>query len=378
MKRILCVLLAVLCLQSLCAFGGNSVASAEEVSEEAEQASMPPYEPLETKFGFRFEYPEEYQNLKGELAWWITSYNSTFGDATLFYVEVPEEEREAFREEAALAAKKTDGYMPEWAGQYKNTQLFSVKALFNDDDYLEYFENLTPAGYLNDFFSEELEGGGRTSVPVYQETVSLENNWKLVVQRNEPYTFEAEALPIDAFLGMLGEEYRAEAITLLENPETFTFGLKPEDWTLPGQVGSKISFESQTLQGDPVTSEELFSGCKVTMINVWATWCGPCISELPDLQGLDASFAEKDCQIIGVCLDATRDEAKQEALQLLEKSGVSYPNILVTPDMDWTAVMAIPTSYFVSEDGTILTEPVVGAHISKYKTVLNEALALVG
>ncbi|MBO6041231.1 MAG: TlpA family protein disulfide reductase, partial [Oscillospiraceae bacterium] len=136
----------------------------------------------------------------------------------------------------------------------------------------------------------------------------------------------------------------------------------------------RIAFETETLQGDKITSKDLFTGHKVTMINLWATWCPPCVGEMPDLEKLNATFAEQDCQIVGVCLDAREERALKEALQILEENGVTYPNVLLSGEMDWANVPAIPTSFFVGEDGTILTEPVVGAYIPGYQQALKEAL----
>ena len=119
MKKTLCLLLAALMLLSLCACGQSAAPAAddaapaeadapeaaEEVPEEVpatpEPEPLEPYAPYETQYGFRFEYPEEYQNLKGELLWHIFPFGYGQADVDLFYIEVPEGERAAFREKAA-------------------------------------------------------------------------------------------------------------------------------------------------------------------------------------------------------------------------------------------------------------------------------------
>ena len=145
-----------------------------------------------------------------------------------------------------------------------------------------------------------------------------------------------------------------------------------------GEVGDRFSFDTLTLEGETVTSDELFSGHKVTMVNIWATWCGPCVAEMPQLEQLNAAFAQKDCQIIGLCVDAVNEEARAEALAILENAGVTYPNIVLSPEMKWAFVNIFPTSFFIAEDGTILTEPVEKAIINSYSGVLDQALAQVG
>ena len=377
MKKILSVLLVLTLLPGLWSNGGAAFAEEATPAGEPETSETGRYMPLETDFGFRFEYPEEYQNLKGELAWMVSSLSSTFAEATLYYVEVPEEEREAFRKEAAEAAYALDGVMPDCIWNHQNAPLFTVMALMDNDDYVDYYENVAPAQYIEDMY-EKPANGGTTYIPVYQETVSLENGWKLIVQRNEYITFDGEPVSIYDSFRHLDGEYRDELLTLWEKPELFISGLKDSDWDRPGEVGDQIAFETKTLQGDPITSEELFSGHKVTMVNIWATWCGPCVREMPQLQKLNASFAEKDCQIVGLCLDALDESTTNDALAILEQSGVTFPNLVLTREMNWANVMVIPTSFFISEDGTILTEPVVGADISGYNHMLSKALEKVG
>ena len=378
MKRLMCVLLVLTLLTGFWSFGSAAFADDTTPAAEAESFTDLPYEPLETDFGFRFEYPQEYQHLKGELAWFISSLSSTFAMADLYYVEVPEEEREAFREEAASAAYAMDGRVPDCIWNNKNAPLFTVMAIMDDDASVDYYETVTPLEYIDDYYTERLPNSTRTTVPIYQDTVAFENGWTLIVQRNELYTFEGEPISVNDCFRQLGEEYRDEALELWGNPDLFISGLKDIDWDRPGEVGDRISFETTTLQGDAITSSEIFSGHKVTMVNIWATWCGPCVREMPDLQKLSAGFAEKDCQIIGVCLDALDEDTTNDALAILEKAGVSFPNLVVTREMDWANVGVIPTSYFVSEDGTILTETVVGANISGYNHMLSKALEQVG
>ena len=328
-----------------------------------------------------FEYPEEYQNLKGELALNLTSFGNTSGTMELYYVKVPEEERAAFRESLPHEAVSFAAERPEWMSKYENCRLFTIQAIKDDDSYVRALEAETPLAHIANLEAEwpdRPENVTRATIPVYLQTLSLDNGWKLVVQRDELYTYDGEPVPPADLFWFLDADQREEAVSLHERPELFIGGLKAGDWVQYGQVGEKVSFETLTLNGDAITSGDLFSGHKVTMVNIWATWCQPCIAEMPQLEKLNAGFAEKDCQIIGLCVDAVNDEATAEALTILEKAGVTYPNIILSPEMKWANVGVFPTSFFISEDGTILTERVEGAYISSYPTVLGNALAQVG
>ena len=57
-----------------------------------------------------------------------------------------------------------------------------------------------------------------------------------------------------------------------------------------------LTFEASTIEGAPLTSE-CFADSKLTMINVWATYCNPCISEMPDLGEIAASYDRSEFQI---------------------------------------------------------------------------------
>ena len=145
----------------------------------------------------------------------------------------------------------------------------------------------------------------------------------------------------------------------------------------------QVMFATEDLSLEPVTSEELFAGNKVTMINVWATFCGYCIEEMPDLEELSGRLQEKGCGIIGVVGDVegvNDEEHLQQALEILETTGVTYPNLI--PWDHWYAMLPVPgfpTTFFVDSEGNIIGEPAVGARgADDYEALLDEALAAIG
>ena len=164
---------------------------------------------------------------------------------------------------------------------------------------------------------------------------------------------------------------QAALIDALKNAEYF----KPR---LPGAdlIGRKISFETKDIDGNPVKSEELFAAHAVTMINLWATWCGPCKSELEELGNIHRRLAEKDAAIVGICTDA--DEKAEECRELMVKNNMTYINLLPYPELDvQMPTRGIPTSFFVSRDGKIMTYPIVGvpSDISEYEKTIDKMLA---
>ena len=99
-------------------------------------------------------------------------------------------------------------------------------------------------------------------------------------------------------------------------------------------VGQVISFTSKDLDGNTVTSAELFANNKVTMVNVWGTWCGNCTGEMGELAEIHKRLQEKGCGIVGVEQEyGITDEIAKEAREILSSNGVTYPNVLV-PEND--------------------------------------------
>ena len=137
-----------------------------------------------------------------------------------------------------------------------------------------------------------------------------------------------------------------------------------------------VSFETTDLEGGAVKSSDLFKDSKITMINLWATWCGPCVKEMPDLAKLSREYEKKGCRIIGICLDGA--EEKDEAIQILKDNGVEYLN-LIAPDNidDVLPSRVIPTTYFVDSEGAILVNPPVqGAAVEAYPEILDDLLEM--
>ena len=68
------------------------------------------------------------------------------------------------------------------------------------------------------------------------------------------------------------------------------------------KAGDKISFTATDFEGNPVTSE-IFAKNKLTMVNIWGTFCGPCIREMPDLARINEENKAKGIEVIGIVID---------------------------------------------------------------------------
>ncbi len=134
-----------------------------------------------------------------------------------------------------------------------------------------------------------------------------------------------------------------------------------------------FSFDSVDLDGNKISSE-IYSQNKITMINVWGTFCGPCIREMPDLAKLSEENKSKGVEIIGIPIDIIDDwgrvdtRLKSEALMIIEKTGVQYKNVVPTVDMFLgflRGIQAVPTTFFVDKDGHQLGGIYMGSRSQK-------------
>ncbi len=119
-------------------------------------------------------------------------------------------------------------------------------------------------------------------------------------------------------------------------------------------------FETETLEGEPV-DQSIFEDYDVTMVNVWATWCGPCINEMPDLATLHREMLPEGTNMITILTDVPDGiEAAKEIVASVEgefitlRANDSLNGLLNT-------VTAIPTTVMVDSKGNIISSPILGA-----------------
>lgn len=73
---------------------------------------------------------------------------------------------------------------------------------------------------------------------------------------------------------------------------------------------------------------------KLRVVNLWATWCAPCVMEMPDLRVIDETFGA-EVALIGISLDDMVPDTKQEKVAaFLDKQRIAFPNIYYTGNMD--------------------------------------------
>ena len=147
--------------------------------------------------------------------------------------------------------------------------------------------------------------------------------------------------------------------------------------------GILSSFTTETLAGEKVT-ETVLSGHKVNMINVWGTYCNPCINEMPSLGDLNSAYGERGFQIIGIPVDVTDSACRpvpaqiDKANQIIASTGAGYLHVLPSQDLNnafLSEVQVIPYTIFVDENGVQLGEPYIGSRtMDQWEAVIKTLL----
>lgn len=146
-------------------------------------------------------------------------------------------------------------------------------------------------------------------------------------------------------------------------------------------AGKEYSFTTQTLEGETVNSADIFSQAKVTMVNVWGSFCPPCVKEMPDLARIHADYADADFQIIGLLQDvfALDSSTAQDAVEIVELTGANYLHLISSDEVIESvtrSIYAVPTTLFVDSEGKLLCSPVVGSNVYEtWAAAIDELLA---
>ena len=137
-----------------------------------------------------------------------------------------------------------------------------------------------------------------------------------------------------------------------------------------------ITFEGTDLEGNTV-SQEVFTQSRLTMVNVWATYCNPCLREMPDLGELAAEYDRSEFQLIGVVNDVWEGEDQALVESLVQETGAGYPHLLANDSLGQallSSVSSIPTTFFFDGEGAYLGGVVGSAEKSDWEELIHELL----
>lgn len=162
-----------------------------------------------------------------------------------------------------------------------------------------------------------------------------------------------EGTPLDLLEALVASYRDTDAYILVVEPAT-TLG----------------EFATTDLYGAEYTSS-IFSQAQLTLVNVWATYCSPCLQEMPCLGELAQEYADQGVQIIGIPVDifladgSVDEEQLALAQRYAESTGATYPHLIADDVMQQNLlrdVYYVPNTWFFDSDGNLLGETLVGSY----------------
>lgn len=137
-------------------------------------------------------------------------------------------------------------------------------------------------------------------------------------------------------------------------------------------------FKTKTLDGEEV-DQDIFAKADLTMVNIWGTFCGPCIREMPELGELSREYADKGFQMVGIISDVSQPE-DDTALEIVKKTEADYTHLVIPKDANMQYrilknAQVVPTTIFLDKNGNQVGDTYPGAKSKKQWTaVIDEML----
>ena len=134
----------------------------------------------------------------------------------------------------------------------------------------------------------------------------------------------------------------------------------------------EFAFETTDRDGN-IYNESIFSGHKITIMNFWEPWCGPCVREMPDLQKLYETYSDEGLNIIGVYSTPGMED---DVDRVLKSAGVTFTILNYTGVFDVFQTGYVPTTILIDGDGHVTGDTVIGSQsYENWEAVISEYLS---
>jgi len=171
------------------------------------------------------------------------------------------------------------------------------------------------------------------------------------------------------------EEQKNIYYELISHSEELLAGVELTDLTLPemmqaARVGGSTLMEMPVfdLSEKEVRLGDMIAQNKVTMLNFWGTFCGPCIREMPDLGELEREYKDRGFEILGLTSDivdgsgAIQKALVEDAEGIIADTKITYPVLITSRELlEYGEITVLPTTYFVDSEGNMLGDPLLGS-----------------
>lgn len=132
-------------------------------------------------------------------------------------------------------------------------------------------------------------------------------------------------------------------------------------------VGPAPAWSLKSLDGKSIGLAELKG--KVVVVDFWATWCPPCVHEIPGYIALQKKYADRGLVIVGLSVDRKGASVVED---FAKAKGVNYPLAMATPEIveAFGGVEGIPTTFLIDRDGKIRHKKVGSMETDDYEKLL--------
>lgn len=130
------------------------------------------------------------------------------------------------------------------------------------------------------------------------------------------------------------------------------------------------SFARTDLSGKKIALSE-YRG-EVVLLNFWATWCGPCISELPTLESWQAQFGSQGLQVIGISMD----DSAAPVRAAYSKYRMNYPVVMGDEHLGeaYGGVLGVPVTFLINRKGIVVRRYEGPVNVKRIEADMRELL----
>jgi len=154
-------------------------------------------------------------------------------------------------------------------------------------------------------------------------------------------------------------------------------GFESESSAALSFLGTAPGWELVDMEGAPISAESLKG--KVVVVDFWATWCPPCVKEIPGYVALQKQYENDGLVIVGVSLDRGND-AEKKVRDFAAKHQINYPLAMGDGDIVEAfgsvagSIQAIPTTFLIDREGNVVHHKVGSMDTADYEQLIRAAL----